>query len=266
VAELARMNRRVLASEMSTTIAHELSQLLTAILSNAETAHDLLGQKNLDPKKIREMVSDIIEADARASHVIDRVRKLLWKGESKREKIDLNELVESTMRLTHSELVKRWITVETALAADLPATAGDPVELQQVLLNLFTNAMDAVGSKTPPRRIIRISTRANGTHVEVDITDSGHGIAADDHKRVFEPFFTTKDQGLGLGLSICSTIVKAHEGKLSIHNNDLGGATAVLSLPVAAAPNGTVGKPNLAANSSRDARPTQSHREPVTTS
>jgi anti-sigma regulatory factor (Ser/Thr protein kinase) len=161
------------------------------------------------------------------------------------------------MRLIHSELVKRWITVETALAADLPATAGDPVELQQVLLNLFTNAMDAVGSKTPPRRIIRISTRANGKHVEVDITDSGHGIAADDHKRVFEPFFTTKDQGLGLGLSICSTIVKAHEGKLSIHNNDLGGATAVLSLPVAAAPNGTVGKPNLAANSSRDARPTR---------
>jgi signal transduction histidine kinase len=235
VAELARMNHRALASEMSTKIAHELSQSLTAILSNAETAHDLLGQKNLDPEKIRKIVSDIIEADARASNMIDRVRKLLWKGESKREKIDLNELVESTMHLANSELVKRWITIETALAADLPATAGDPAQLQQVLLNLLINAMDAVGSKTPPRRIIKISTRANGKHVEVDITDSGHGIAADDHKRVFEPFFTTKDQGLGLGLSICSTIVKAHEGKLSIHNNDFGGATAVLSLPVAAA-------------------------------
>jgi C4-dicarboxylate-specific signal transduction histidine kinase len=233
VAELTRMNRHALAGEMSSTIAHELSQPLTTILLNAETAHDLLGRKNLDPEKIREIVSGIIEADARASKVIDRVRNLLWKGESKREIIDLNELVESTLRLTHSELVKRWITVETALAADLPATAGDPAQLQQVLLNLLINAMDAVGSKTPPRRIIKISTRVNGKHVEVDITDCGHGIAADDQQRVFEPLFTTKDQGLGLGLFICSTIVKAHEGKLSIHNNDLGGATAVLSLPVA---------------------------------
>src|SRR5262249_53854536 len=217
--------------------------------------------KNFDPEEIREIVSDIIKSDERAYEVINRVRKLLQKGESKREIIDLNELVESSLHLMHGELVKRWITVETALAANLPTTAGDLVQLQQVLLNLLINAMDAVGSKTPPRRIIKISTRANGKHVEVDIADSGHGIAADDHKRVFEPFFTTKDQGLGLGLSICSTIVRAHEGKLSIHNNDLGGATAVLSLPVAAAPNGTVGKPNLTANSSRDARPTQSHRE-----
>jgi signal transduction histidine kinase len=123
--------------------------------------------------------------------------------------------------------------------------------------------MDAVGSKTPPRRIINISTRANGKHVEVDIADSGHGIAADDQKRVFEPFFTTKDQGLGLGLSICSTIVKAHEGKLSIQNNDLGGATAVLTLPSARATDRTIGKSNLAANSSQDARPTQTHREPA---
>ena len=263
VTELARMNRRAVASEMSATIAHEISQPLTAILSNAEAAYDLLGEKKLDRERIREIVSDIIEEDTRASDVIDRVRKLLRKGDSKSETVDLNGLVESALRLVHGELVKRKINIATALAADLPATAGDPVQLQQVLLNLLINAMDAVGSKTPPRRIINISTRANGKRVEVDITDSGHGIAADDHKRVFEPFFTTKDQGLGLGLSICLTIVKAHEGKLSIQNNDLGGATAVLTLPSARATDREIDKPDLAANSSQGERPAQTHREPA---
>jgi C4-dicarboxylate-specific signal transduction histidine kinase len=233
--EVARMNRRAVASEMSATIAHELSQPLTAILSNAEAAHDLLGENNVDPKKIREIVSDIIEEDARASELIGRFRKLLRKDENKSESVDLNELVESALHLLQGEVIKRRINVETALAADLPAIAGDPVQLQQVLLNLLVNAMDAVGSKTPPRRLISISTRANGRYVEVDVTDSGNGIAADDQKRVFEPFFTTKAQGLGLGLSICSTIVMAHKGKLGIRNNDHGGATAVLSLPFAAA-------------------------------
>jgi signal transduction histidine kinase len=262
-AELARINRRSVAGEMSASIAHELNQPLTAILSNAEVAHDLLGRENHDPAKIREIVADIIEEDTRAANVIDRIRQLLRKGESKSDIIDLNELIESTLHLLRGELVKRKTNVETALAADLPAIVGDSVQLQQVLLNLLINAIDAVGSKTPPRRMINISTRVNGKHVEVDITDSGHGIRADDQKRVFEPFFTTKEQGLGLGLSICSTIVNAHNGKLSIQNNDRGGATAALILPSARATDRAIGKPNLAANSSRDAPPTQSHHEPA---
>jgi C4-dicarboxylate-specific signal transduction histidine kinase len=261
--ELARMNRRAVASELSATIAHELSQPLTAILSNAEAAHDLLGKKNLDQEKIREIVSDIIEEDVRASELIGRVRKLLRRDESKLESVDLNELVESALRLMHGEVVKRNINVETALAVDLPAIAGDPVQLQQVLLNLFINAMDAVGSKTPPRRLISISTRANGRYVEVDVTDSGSGIAADVQKRVFEPFFTTKEQGLGLGLSICSTIVKAHKGKLSVENNDHGGATAVLSIPSAPATNGAVAKLSPVVNPACGTHPAQTHAEPA---
>jgi C4-dicarboxylate-specific signal transduction histidine kinase len=121
---------------------------------------------------------------------------------------------------------------ESALAADLSVSQEDPVQLQQVLVNLLINAMDAVASKSPWRRIIKISTRANGKHVEVQIVDFGQGIGAEDHKRLFEPFFTTKENGLGLGLSICSTIVEAHGGKLSINNNDHGGATVVLTLPI----------------------------------
>jgi signal transduction histidine kinase len=233
--ELAHMNRRAVAGQMSASIAHEVNQPLTAILSNAETLHDLLGQERLDLGKIREIVADIIAEDTRASEVIDRIRKLLRKDESKSEIVDLNELVESTMHLLHGDLVKRKTNVETALAPDLPAIAGDPVQLQQVLLNLLINAIDAVGGKAPPRRMIKISTRTNGKHVEANIADFGHGIAAGNQQRLFEPFFTTKGHGLGLGLSICSTIVKAHGGQLGIDNNDYGGATVVLSFPSAQA-------------------------------
>src|SRR5262245_30764767 len=216
------MNRRAVAGQMTASIAHEVNQPLTAILSNAETLRDLLGQERLDLEEIREIVGDIIEEDTRASEVIDRIRKLLRKDDSKSEIVDLNQLVESTTHLLHGDLVKQKTTVETALAPDLPAISGDLVQLQQVLLSLLINAMDAVGSKTPPRRIIKISTRANGKHVEVDIADFGHGIAADNQRQLFEPFFTTKEHGLGLGLSICSTIVKAHGGQLGIDNNDYG--------------------------------------------
>jgi C4-dicarboxylate-specific signal transduction histidine kinase len=235
-AELARMNRRFVAGEMSASIAHELNQPLTAILSNAEAAHDLLGRRNHDPAKIREIVADIIKEDTRASNVIDRVRQLIRKGESKSEIVNLNELVESTLLLLLGELVKRHSKVETVLAADLPTIAGDPIQLQQVMLNLLINAMDAVGSEDPDRKIINVSTHANGKHVEVVIVDFGHGIAADVQQRLFEPFFTTKEHGLGLGLSICSTIVKAHGGNLRIDSNDYGGATVLLSFLSAPAP------------------------------
>jgi signal transduction histidine kinase len=218
--ELVRMNRRAVAGQMSASIAHEVNQPLTAILSNAETLRDLLGQERLDLEEIREIVGDIIAEDTRASEVIDRIRRLLRKDEGKSETVDLNQLVKSTMHLLHGDLVKRKTTVETALAPDLPAISGDAVQLQQVLLNLLINAMDAVGSKSPPRRMIKISTRANGKQVEANIADFGIGIAADNQRRLFEPFFTTKEHGLGLGLSICSTIVKAHGGQLGITRPD----------------------------------------------
>jgi C4-dicarboxylate-specific signal transduction histidine kinase len=231
VIEMARMNRRAVAGQMSATIAHEVNQPLTAILSSAETAQSLLGRKNPDLDMLREIVDDIIKEDGRASAVIDRIRKFLVKGEPKSEMLDLNWLVSSTLHLLHGEMVKRKTVAGSALAADLPVSQGDPVQLQQVLVNLLINAMDAVAAKSPSRRRIEISTRANGKHVEVQIVDFGQGIRAEDHKRLFEPFFTTKENGLGLGLSICSTIVEAHGGKLSINNNDHGGATVVLTLP-----------------------------------
>jgi C4-dicarboxylate-specific signal transduction histidine kinase len=231
MAELAHMNRRAAAGEMSASIAHELNQPLTAILSNAETVHDLLGREDVDPEEIREIIADIIEEDTRAAEVMSRVRNLLRKGESRSEIIDLNELVGATLRLLHSEFVKRKITVETALAAGLPEISADPVQLQQVLLNAIMNAMEAMGQNVPSQRTLKITTRARDHQVEAVIVDRGHGIAPEHQPRLFQPFFTTKEHGLGLGLSICAKIVASHGGKLDIENNAGDGATVTMSLP-----------------------------------
>ena len=230
--EIARLMRQTLLSELSGTIAHEISQPLTAILANAETAQDLLSQKNIDLGKIKEILADIIEQDSRASEVIGRVRKLLRKGENRQEAIDVNQLVESTIDLLRGEFRRRKVNnIDFVPAHNLPMISGDPVQLQQVLLNLIINAMDAMSAKVPSQRVINITTRANDKRIEVAIVDSGSELADDDRVRLFEPLFTTKPHGLGLGLSICSTIVKAHGGTLSIDNNAGDGATAVVALP-----------------------------------
>ena len=139
------------------------------------------------------------------------------------------------MRLLHSELIGRRIKVDVALERDLPRTSGDPVQLQQVLLNLLMNAMDAMSATAPPQRLITVGTRSSGKGaIEAFISDRGRGIAAEEHGQIFQPFFTTKDHGLGLGLAICSTIVKTHGGKLGVDNNAGGGATASFTLPAVA--------------------------------
>ena len=154
------------------------------------------------------------------------------KGERKSEQVDLNELIKSTLALLRSELIARHIQVETDLASGLPAGWGDPVQLQQVLLNLFMNAMDAMASTPNALRRITISSRAvqSGT-LQVSIRDRGPGIGPNSQDQLFKPFYTSKDHGLGLGLTICSTIAQSHDGKLTLANHEDGGALAVLSLP-----------------------------------
>src|SRR5262245_52807153 len=156
---------------------------------------------------------------------MSRIRRLLRKGESKPEIVDLNQLVSSTLHLLHSELITRNIHTETALAEGLPNISGDPVELQQVLLNALMNAIEAMSAKPAGQRVLKIMTRADGNQVQAVIVDSGDGISPEHQARIFQPFFTTKAQGLGLGLSICATIMKAHGGELGIENNSGGGAT-----------------------------------------
>jgi C4-dicarboxylate-specific signal transduction histidine kinase len=192
----------------------------------------LLAQGRRDMREIGNIFDDIITEDNRAGDVIHRLRGMLKKDEVRYEAVDINRLIVSTLQLLHSEVISRRITIISDLAADLAPARGDPVQLQQILLNLLMNAMDAMDEVTPARRTINVATaKTPENEVEVRISDRGAGLPLAQERSVFQPFFTTKKRGLGLGLSICSSIIKSHGGALSVQNNDDEGATAVFRLP-----------------------------------
>ena len=231
--ELAHMMRVATVGELSGGIAHELGQPLAAILANAQAAQILLAGRSRNPRAIAEILEDIVQEDSRAGEIIQRLRRLLKKGEQESTPIDLNEKIESSLALLRSELVNKRIKVQTEMQTDLPPISGDRVQLEQVFLNLMMNAMDAMASTPPSHRTLSIGTRATDEgYVEVSITDRGPGMSPDELKRVLEPFFTTKEHGLGLGLSICATIVRSHRGRLNLSNASGGGVTAIVSLPL----------------------------------
>ena len=231
--EVEHLMRVSVLGELSGSIAHEVNQPLTAILSNAQAALHLLAQDSPDLVEIRDALEEIVHEDNRAGEVIHRLRGLLKKGERKAENVNINDLVRSTVSLLHSELIGRDIDVRLDLENSEFLTWGDSVQLQQVLLNLVMNAMDAMVSTPIAQRFILISTQGAQTgRVDVHVKDRGHGIRPKENGHVFEPFYTTKDHGLGLGLTLCSTIIQAHQGRLTLANDEGGGAIAVLSLPI----------------------------------
>jgi signal transduction histidine kinase len=230
--EIAHLMRVSMLGELSGGLAHELTQPLTSILSNAQAGKLLLAKGNKSLSEIRNIFDDIIAEDERAGEVIHRLRSMLKKGEVKHEPIDMNELIASTLRLLHSEIIDRRMSVSFDNAPNLPATSGDPVQLQQTLLNLLMNAMDATENVPPTRRTISVSTAATDDGgIQVHIYDRGSGLPPSREHEVFQPFFTTKKRGLGLGLSICTSIVKLHGGTLSLQNNVREGASAIFRLP-----------------------------------
>jgi signal transduction histidine kinase len=229
IAHLMRVNQ---VSELSGGIAHEITQPLTAILANAQAARVMLDSPRVDLSVIAEVLDDIIQEDQRAGDVIKRVRSLLKSRDLDFDSVDLNEVVNSTLNLLRSELINRRVRIEPELEAKLPTVHADGIQLQQVLINLVMNAIEAVQQMDTPRRVIGFRTQlGNDGMVEVSVADRGIGLSVANQKRLFEPFFTTKERGLGLGLSICSTIVARHNGTMSIDNNASGGVTARVRLP-----------------------------------
>jgi PAS domain S-box-containing protein len=233
--EIAHLTRVSALGELSGAIAHEINQPLTAILSNAQAAIHLLSRQPPDLDEVRDALTDIVQEDNRAGEVIQRLRNLLKKGDEKFEPVNANDLVQSTLTLLHTELIRRQVAVDTDLADWLPPLLGDTIQVQQVLLNLILNAADAMAATPVKRRIAIISTRAGRAgNIEISVRDHGCGLEPEAQSRVFKPFFTTKDHGLGLGLAICARIVGAHGGTLTLKNHDTGGAIAIVSLPAQA--------------------------------
>jgi C4-dicarboxylate-specific signal transduction histidine kinase len=230
--QLTHMMRVSTLDGLSGGIAHELSQPLASILANAQAAQRLLDEENPDLGEVVEILEEIVQDDMRAKQVIQNLRRLLRPGERREALVSLNDLLASTLQLLHSELVNRKIKVEADLRAELPHVFGDPVELQQVLINLIINAIQAMGRTPQFERTLSIATtETRQGNVELTLTDRGPGIPPDKQKRIFEPFFTTKEGGLGLGLSICASIVRSHRGSITLRNAAGGGLIVTVSIP-----------------------------------
>ena len=236
--EIAHLSRVTTLGELSGSIAHELSLPLSAILSNAQAAQRVLAHGGADLAEVREILNDIVSEDKRAGEVIQRLRQWLKKGEVQQHSLRINEVVEDVLKLIHDDLINQHVTIDVELGRNLPLVTGDPVQLQQVLLNLVVNACDAMTNCDAPERRLLIRTgtetrNGNGNcAVLVSVADRGGSIPEEKMEQIFEPFFTTKAKGMGLGLSVCHTIIAAHRGKLWATNNADCGATFHFSLPI----------------------------------
>jgi signal transduction histidine kinase len=233
LAELAHVIRYSAAGELTTSIAHELNQPLGSILTNTETAELMLKGSSPDLEEVREILADIRRDDQRASEVIRRLRSVLKKTPFEIRDIDLNDTVREAIGFVAAVADRRGVALKFAAVPGELRVKGDPVQLQQVILNLIINAMDAISEADAQAREVSVSTARSNPHAEIRIGDTGPGIAAADLKSVFDPFFTTKQNGMGMGLAIVRTIVEAHHGQISAENQTSGGALFTIRIPMA---------------------------------
>ena len=230
-AELAHLGRVAMVGELSAALAHEINQPLTAILANARTALRLLKSDGPGSAELRAILEDIAADDLRAGTVVHRARDLVKKGSSEPRILSVNEMVGEVLELARPDLQDHGVVTQTRLCSPAPRVFGDRVQLEQVLLNLIMNASDAMRETPAGQRLLIVSTVTHGDAARIEVEDRGRGIAPDALETVFEPFVTTKRDGLGLGLSICRSIITAHHGSIWAQNNSEGGATFVISLP-----------------------------------
>ena len=232
--ELAHLSRVATVSALSGSLAHELSQPLASILNNAQAGERIAAQETPDLLELRAIFADVVSADRRAGEIIERQRTLLRRGEVALQPVRINESVDELLRLTRSDLIARGVSVSNLANADLPEALTDRVHLQQVLLNLIVNACDAMASNPQEERHLTITASVARNEMRIGVLDCGIGLP-DDVETLFQPFHTTKDHGLGMGLSICRTLVTSHGGRLWGERRAERGAAFYVALPLAKA-------------------------------
>lgn len=230
--ELAHLSRVSVMGELSGSLAHELNQPLAAIMANAQATQRLAANGKLTSSWLDEVLVDIVDETKRAGEIIRRMRAMLRRDQPEWSRVDLNEAATEVLQMVRSNISIRLVSVSTRFATALPPVLGDRVQLQQVLLNLLLNAIEAMAAQPSPR-LLEVHTETDGdARVRLSVTDHGPGIAEDKLGKVFEPFFSTKEQGLGLGLAVCRTIIEYHGGTIHAMNNEGAGATFCITLPV----------------------------------
>jgi C4-dicarboxylate-specific signal transduction histidine kinase len=230
--ELAHLGRVAILGEMAGSLAHELNQPLTGITNNASAGRRVIAKGRADLRKLDSLFEAICEDGRRAGGIIRGIRGMVQKGNHTRANVNLNDVIASVLRLVRSDALERHCVLIKEADQKLPLVQGDPVQLQQVLLNLIMNAFEAM-SETPPaeRRVIIRSEHISGGRVRVSVRDFGTGLSVENPERIFEHFFSTKQNGLGMGLAIARSIVTSHDGELAAVNAEGGGTCAYFSLP-----------------------------------
>jgi C4-dicarboxylate-specific signal transduction histidine kinase len=232
--ELAHVNRVATIGQLTTSIAHEVNQPIGALVTNAHVALRMLGAEPTDLNEVREALEDIIKDGRRASDVIQRIRALVRKAPAQADELDINEVIVETVALARSEILRNDVVLETRLGSGLPSVRGDRVQLQQVIMNLVMNAVEAMGGMDEGTRELQIATdKDRDEHVAITVRDSGPMLEPQCLNRFFEAFYSTKPTGMGIGLSICRSIIEAHEGRIWASPNVPRGATLHVTLPAA---------------------------------
>jgi signal transduction histidine kinase len=231
--QLAHLGRVATLGELTAAISHELRQSLAAIRANAEAGAMLLDRSPSDLREARDAFADIASDDRRAVEVLDNIRRLVRKDDPVAAPVNLNEVCERSAELLMSDAVQRGIHLRLALAPGLPAVIGDPVQLQQVVVNLALNGMDAVQASAGAREVVVGTSTGSDGQVELVVRDTGPGLSSEARLRAFEPFFSTKRQGMGMGLAIVRSIVERHRGRVDVENANGAGASLRVQLPAA---------------------------------